>query len=85
MIQDTSREAYHSVLPEMSDRKREVVNAVVTFGTLCNREISDLVGRPINEITPTVLSLREDGVLTLSHKGIYEPTGRRVMYWRLAS
>ncbi|BBC43621.1 helix-turn-helix DNA binding domain protein [Mycobacterium phage AN9] len=84
MIQDTSREAYYSVLPEMSDRKREVVKAVETFGSLCNREISDLVGRPINEITPVVLRLREDSVLALSHKGVYEPTGRKVMYWRLA-
>ncbi|QGJ87791.1 helix-turn-helix DNA binding domain protein [Mycobacterium phage BiancaTri92] len=83
-VQDTSIEAYRSVLPEMSERKLEVVNTVKAFGPLCNRDIAALTGRPINEITPTVLSLREDGVLTLSHKGIYELTGRRVMFWKVA-
>ncbi|QDP44646.1 helix-turn-helix DNA binding domain protein [Mycobacterium phage NothingSpecial] len=83
-VQETSREAYRSVLPELSERKQEVVNVITKYGPLCNRDISALTGRPINEITPTVLSLREDGVLTLSHKGIYELTGRRVMFWKVA-
>ncbi|AGY37013.1 hypothetical protein FREDWARD_70 [Mycobacterium phage Fredward] len=81
-VQATSIESYRASLPELPSREAEVHDALQTIGPMCNREISDLLGRPINVITPAVFSLRERGLVRESHRGVFEPTNRKVIYWK---
>lgn len=83
--QDTSIEAYYLIsVHELSDREREVFEAFKTIGPMNNREMSLLLARPINTITPTTFRLREAGLVVESHRDVDPETHRRVIYWKAA-
>ncbi|ASR77169.1 helix-turn-helix DNA binding domain protein [Mycobacterium phage MyraDee] len=81
-VQDTSIESYYKSLDSIPETERDVFRALSILGALCNREISDLIDRPINEVTPVVFRLRERGLVIESHRAKYAPTNRRVIYWK---
>lgn len=85
-VQDTSREAYDFIKPLLGERQREVL-VVLEDSTvkLCNQDIADRLGWPINTVTPRVKELREMGMVEESHRAPYGPTGRTVMFWKTAA
>jgi len=81
-VQETSREAYYSVvdtaLPETENR---VLAALQDVGAMCNRDIALLIDQPINCVTPAVFRLRERGLVTERYRDKHPESQRRVIYW----
>lgn len=81
-VQTTSIASYQG-LP-LSARQTAVRRAISKLGTACNQQIADHLGVPVNQVTGRVFELREAGVVIESHKGPWKPTGRTVIYWKIA-
>lgn len=81
-VQTTSIAAYQG-LP-LSDRQIAVRRAISLMGTACNQQIADYLGVPVNQVTGRVFELRQHGVVIESHKGLWKPTGKTVIYWQMA-
>ena len=80
MIQSTSLEAYNHATKSLGDRQRQVLEALIKAGPLTNREISKLIDREINTVTPRVKELRMRGLVqNAGHK--IDETGRRAIKW----
>lgn len=83
---ETSREAYHSIEPETLGRKQRAVYAFIAkYGPINNRELSELTGWPVNQITPRVLELRSPPLELVVSAGLrIDPiTGKRAERWRV--
>lgn len=63
MIQDTSIAAFRTIQPQLGNRQREVLNGFSQYGAKTNLEMSVLLGRPINQITPRTNELVKMGYL----------------------
>lgn len=84
MVQDTSIESYRQIQSRLPAMQATAYRALATAGRpVCNKELSDHLGWPINSVTPTVFKLRERGLVVESHRAKYVPTNRRVIYWRV--
>lgn len=81
-VQTTSIASYQG-LP-LSARQTAVRRAITKLGTACNQQIADHLGVPVNQVTGRVFELREAGAVIESHKGLWKPTGRTVIYWKIA-
>ncbi|AOT24695.1 helix-turn-helix DNA binding domain protein [Mycobacterium phage Stasia] len=84
-VQDTSIESYHQIKPILPEREVQALSVLQRGGPLCNLELADILGLPINSVTPTTYRLRERGLVVESHRAKYEPTNRTVIYWRAAA
>jgi L-alanine-DL-glutamate epimerase-like enolase superfamily enzyme len=78
-VQQTSAQALAAV--PLGARQAAVRSAVAFLGTACNQLIADHLGVPVNQVTGRVFELRDMGVLRESHRGIWTPTGRNVIWW----
>lgn len=80
---ETSREAYHSIEPELGRKQRAVYAFVRKYGPVNNRELSELTGWPVNQITPRVLELRRPPLEMVVSAGLaVDPvTGKRAERW----
>ena len=81
MIQNTSLEAYKVLQPELGKMQVMIYNVLKVYPNSSNHDISEILDKPINSITPRVKELRDKGlVICTSHKT--DPsTNRRVMCW----
>ncbi len=78
---DTSRAAYHSVIPKLSERQAAVLEALAGSDPLTNSEIGEKLGWTINRVTPRVLELRELGQVRDAGKRRCRVTGRMAYAW----
>jgi hypothetical protein len=80
---DTRNAAYRSV--QLGRKQAEVLEFVRKFPAgVCNLEISDGLGWPVNSVTPRVLELRKLGELKVYGSTISR-TGREAIRWVAAS
>lgn len=80
-VTDTSIEAYHSNPEKLTKYRKQILELVERNGSLCNLDISDRAGIPINTVTGAVFWLREKGFLVFDRKDICKQTEMRVNYW----
>lgn len=78
--QQTSAAAYAS-LEDLGERQAAVRDAISVLGTACNAKIAKYLGVQVNQITGRVFELRDKGLVRESHKAIWIPTGRTVIWW----
>ena len=81
-VQVTSLEAWECLQPTLGKLQRMVYNIIKVYPGLCNREISEIMGKPINCVTPRVKELRDHGLVFCSGYKIDPLTGKRVMTWK---
>ncbi len=82
--QDTSIEAFQLLTVEALERSQRIVlNALGAYGPMCNREISEVVGKPINTITPRVNEGYKMGFIRDAGRKIDPVTNRTVIVWAL--
>jgi len=79
-IQATSMEAYNHAMRTLGARQRQVFMVIKERGPLTNKEISAIMQRPINEITPRCKELRKKGIVEYAGTKIIE--GRRSITWK---
>jgi len=85
MIQVTSLESFMEILPELGELQGIVYNAIKTYPGLSNREIANVIGKPINCVTPRVKELRNMGLVVNIGIKFDEYTNRNVMIWKVKS
>lgn len=81
-IQETSREAYEQIKPELGNRQMEIYEYLKHFGPANNTMIAASLKRPINSITPRTFELRNLCLVGVSHIDRCPKTGRRVIWWK---
>lgn len=83
-VQDTSAETYYGeVKPALGEKQQKVLNALnISKRPVCNQELADHLGQPINTITPRVNELVAKGLAEEAFRAIYPKTNRRVIYWK---
>lgn len=81
--QRTSLEAYKILEPELGDRQQLVLTVINSQPNISNHEISNMLGIPINSITPRVYELRDMGLVVCSGHKIDSITKRNVMTWNV--
>jgi hypothetical protein len=80
-VADTSRRAYETV--DLSDRQRQVMDAIADLGEASDLEISGELHWPINCVTPRRGELVEIGLVVKSREKL-GPSGRMCSVWRPA-
>jgi predicted transcriptional regulator len=83
-VQQTSILAFFAI-NNLGERQRQVYQVLSDQGAACNAELSMTMGLPINQITPRVKELRDKGLVEEAYRGVWEPTNKTVIYWRVAS
>lgn len=81
MIQDTSRESFHNIQPQIGQRQKEVLDAFYEHGPMTNTELSRVIELPINMVTPRTNELVKMGYVKLSHRRPCKITGRSAIVW----
>lgn len=82
-VAETSLEAYVSdVKPRMGENQAKVYAVIRATGPVCNQEISEILGWPINSVTGRVRELVLMGAVKEAFKAVWEKSGRRVVHWR---
>ena len=86
MVEQTSIEAYHEILPELPHRQRQLIDLCLknpmrdwTF-----REFGKCLGLDVCSISPRVNELYKMGIMVYSRNRICSVTYRRVKAWQLA-
>jgi biotin operon repressor len=84
MIQDSSLEIYlKRVYPNLTNRQRPVLHHLRNASVaLTNAEIAAALGLPINQITPRILELREQGLVIDAGRRKCRITGNNAHAWR---
>lgn len=77
VVQQTSLMAYEEV--NINRNERIMYNVIKQNTGICNKEISNYLNRPINEITGRVKGLRDKGLVKEIYKKYYD--ARLVMCW----
>ena len=80
MVQETSLEAYESIVYELGQRQRQVLRAITELREATNKQIARHVSLPINSVTPRVLELRKKKLVGVSRIGYDGP--RKAIYWK---
>ena len=81
MIQRTSLEAYDSIKPELGNMQQEVYKTIEQYPSISNHEISSIIKKPINSITPRVKELRDLNLVYCVGTKKDRITNRNVMCW----
>lgn len=82
-IQNTSMEAYYSILGELGDRQQQVLDIIKKYPNISNHEISNILDIPINSVTPRVKELRDLGLVVFCDIKLDRTTNRNVMTWKV--
>jgi Mn-dependent DtxR family transcriptional regulator len=81
VIQDTSLEAYKILQPKLGSMQNMIYNFLKVYPGSSNLDISRMLQKPINSITPRVKELRCMGLVRFSHYKTDVITNRKVMCW----
>jgi len=85
MIRETSMEAFRSILPLLSDRRRQVLSVMVEARRpLCDFQIAQMLRWQINRVTPRRGELAELGLLVEDGVRPGPPSNRPVTFWKVA-
>lgn len=82
MIQSTSLEAYLEIQPELGSMQNMVYNLIKVYPGVSNIDISRMLRKPINSITPRVKELRDKGLVVCCGHKHDRITHRRMMKWK---
>lgn len=77
-VQDTSLEAYY-MYEKIGKMQSKVLDVIINYGPVTNKEIANIMNKPINTITPRVKELREKGLVYRRGHKVVE--GRRSITW----
>lgn len=84
----TSAAGYAAVQSTLAQRQQEVLTFLKSAGHgsagYSNRQIAQILGRPINAITPRVLELRQDGFVELAGYRKDAISGVTVKAWKIS-
>ena len=84
-MQITSLQTYYSeVLPNLSDRQQQIIDALKYIGNFTNKELSEFLEWDINRITPRVNELVKLGIICEKGKRKCKYTGRTAIECGLA-
>ena len=83
MIQETSLEAYSDIAPELGTMQNMVYNVLKVYPDSSNHDLSRILSKPINSVTPRVKELRDKGLVVCSGHKTDEITSKRVMTWKV--
>jgi len=83
MIQSTSLEAYYDLLPDLGSMQNMIFNVIKLYPGVSNLDISRILDKPINSITPRVKELRTLDLVVFSHYKKDRITNRRMMCWKV--
>jgi len=81
MIQETSLEAFESIQHKLGSMQQEVYDIIEKYPSVSNIDISRILDKPINCITPRVKELRDYDLVYCVGKKKDLITKRRVMCW----
>lgn len=81
---DTSVQYHELDVVYLKGLQHDVCECIAELGPICNRDIADVIERPINVITPRCLALREKGLVVLAFTAAHPDTNHPTMYWKLA-
>ena len=81
MIQVTSLESFMEILPELGELQGIVYNTIKSHPGLSNREIANIIGKPINCVTPRVKELRNMNLVVNIGIKFDKYTNRNVLIW----
>lgn len=81
-VAQTSLAAFESILPTLSGRRKQVLEAMEKGSDYSFNELVRLIGLPINCITPRILELRKLGFVSRSGVRKCSVTGSEVYSWR---
>jgi len=81
-VQQTSIEAYDLIVGDLGKRQIQVYDIIERYFNCCNQDIADILGIPINCVTPRVKELRDMGFI-MQHGIKINKLGRRVMTWKV--
>ena len=84
MIQDTSLEAFKSVIPHLGECQWQIYRhmRLNRHRDFTNKQLAYELGKPINTVTPRVLELRDMGLVVFS-KFVVQVNGRRARAWKV--
>lgn len=83
VVRTTSAAAYHDVKKKLGDKQKVVRDTIYKAKRpVCNQEIAQHLGQPINTVTPRVNELVKLGEVVEAFKAIYPVTNRKVIYWK---
>lgn len=80
-VRDTSREAYASIVGELTERQAAVLAVLERGKPLTNNEIAAELAWPINTVTPRVHELRSLKRVYDAGKRKCRVTGRKAYQW----
>ncbi|MDX5586539.1 MAG: winged helix-turn-helix domain-containing protein [Aureibaculum sp.] len=82
-FRQTSMEAYHSNLESLGKNQFKVLQVLSkSKAPLCNKQIAEILDKPINTITPRVNELIKKGLVKYDSTNLYN--GRNVRFNRVA-
>jgi hypothetical protein len=81
-MQPSSLDAWKSIKEDLMPRQKTVLRTLQEIGEASNKQISKLLGWPINTITPRVLELRNMGLVDFSREQVDLKTNRTEIVWR---
>ncbi len=82
MFQQSSIDAYLSVIPSIGERQRAVYAALAKIGPASNMEIAQYLRWSVNQVTPRIFELRKIGWVIDDGLRECKITGRVVHVWR---
>lgn len=80
-VQRTSLDAFQILQPELGTMQNMVFNVLKMYPYSSNHDLSRILRKPINTVTPRVKELRDKGMVLHSGYKKDEVTGKRVMTW----
>ena len=81
MIQDTSLEAYKSILNKLGEKQKEVLEIIKAYPSLTNTELAQKLNWSINRVTPRVFELRQLKLVIECMKRNCSITNRKAITW----
>ena len=86
-VKSTSLSAYHNeVKPKLGEKQKVVYDLLLKAKRpVCNQEIAQYLGQPINTVTPRMNELVKLGSAEEAFRAIYPVTNRKVIYWKAKS
>ena len=80
-MKNTSLNAYESIKPDLGKKQQDVLEVIENHPNLCNYEIAEKLGWPINRVTPRCKELREFGFVVDNGKKTCPSTNRESHMW----
>lgn len=82
-VQETSKEAYQSILEHLGPKQQMLYDAFKEHGAHTNLEMAYQLHWPINRITPRCLELRDRGLIVEVERRPCRKSGRTAIVWSI--